>query len=1315
MCPSVAVLGGGAGGGGGGGDGSGSGNGDGTGNGDGSGDGANGDGSGSGTCGTGTGGSCANCSAGTSAGDPVNVATGEVFTIPKTDLFLPGFFNVQLDREYSSANRKHDVGMGAGWTHSFAWSLVRKRDRMVVRTGRGQVVELPSIDRVGGESGIEGWGLMRIAGGYVLRPGNEFHHVFLQDPKDPDRYVLRSIKFRNRGSLRLDYRDGQLSQIVDTAGRAIVLGQTGDGHISSISVPSPSGATIVFARYVYDANLLVAAHDADGHTFRYGYDDAQRLIRMELPTGVVFHFLYDRDGRCVETWGDRPDGGDLALDASVPRELADGHTKARGIYHARVEYGQDGYREVVDSTRIQRFFVADNGIVTKSTNGRGGATTRRLDDNGHIAAQTDANGATWQYSYDALGMVTRRIDPEGNTLKYERDFEGRELKIQDALGGVATLERDRYGDVAVMTDQRGAATHFLRSDRGLELQRLLPDGTRWQFEWDSFGNRTAVTSPRGGTARFEFDYWGRKIRDVEADGRVFTSAYSNGGRLVAATDPIGRTKTYEYDGLGKITRETLPDGSSHRYRYAGLAWLAEVQHPSGESVRGFYNREGAVLRVENERGESCEFVRDAMGAVSAKRMFDGSWERLKRDARGFILETVTAHGRTAIERNANGQITKLVGPDGAEQERAYDPRGELVRAKAGGVTLELDRDPLGAVVEERVSFGEQSYRVKHQRDLLGRRVALGTSQGLNVEFRRAPDKVVEIREPAGSVLNLTRDLSGWPVRRDLRGGGAIVDELDGAGRVRRRFVDEAGQAAPGVPWVGGSGPTPIDRTFMFTPIGEIASITSAADGTTEFQYDLRRHVVEARRRAGMESFRYDAAGKPFEASNATGGVTRTYAAGGRLETRGNVDYEYDALGRMSAKVVRGEDGSRARWGFSYDAWGLLRAVDLPDGRRVDFQYDAFARRVEKRELEPQPGGRHDVVCTTRYVWDLVSVVHEVVTRKGQAPAVKSFLYEDEGETLPVAQRSTADWEYVVGDLNGVADEIVDGRGKLLARAKRGLYGRTEWTGPRPEAGASFRFPGQIADHETGLHYNRYRYFDPETGRYLTPDPIGLGGGYDLYEYGPNPVTWMDPMGWEHGVDFTLTRNGEPIVPPGHQDSGYDTPGAISGGGVPDALRSQPRAHSERRLLHELESNDEIRGQLNGAELSMNGSLPPCPQCHRAMHDFAQRHGTTVTYNYGNGQSVTYRPGHQPNATGEHARRLVHGENPGGDPVPHYYGDLDGPLHTAGTGPGGHGGNAGTAGSGTRYGWGGHGANAAYTAEADRIDPNRPGAAERRGE
>ncbi|MFJ2331791.1 RHS repeat-associated core domain-containing protein, partial [Pseudomonas helleri] len=57
-----------------------------------------------------------------------------------------------------------------------------------------------------------------------------------------------------------------------------------------------------------------------------------------------------------------------------------------------------------------------------------------------------------------------------------------------------------------------------------------------------------------------------------------------------------------------------------------------------------------------------------------------------------------------------------------------------------------------------------------------------------------------------------------------------------------------------------------------------------------------------------------------------------------------------------------------------------------------------------------------------------------------------------------------------------------------------------------------RFQGQYFDTETGLHYNRYRYYDPQVGRFISKDPIGFAGGLNVYAYAPNPVGWVDPFG-----------------------------------------------------------------------------------------------------------------------------------------------------------------------------------------------------------
>ena len=1304
-------MGGGAGGGGGSGDGAGDGDGGGPADGDGNGDGAAGDGSGAGTCGNGTNGSCTNCSSGAAAGDPVDVATGEVFTIPKRDLFLPGYFNLEIERRYSLNNRKHDAGLGWGWTHSLAWEMRIKRDHIEVRSGLGQVVRFAKLEQPGEESATQGWGLLRTPEGYFLRPGNEFFHFFENDREDPECPRLRFISYRSRGSVWFEYERGVLVRIIDTAERAIDLARAPGGQISQLSVTQPGGATLIFARYLYDeAGYLVSAEDADGHRFRYAYDDQGRMSQMETPTGVVFHFAYDEAGRCFETYGVRADGApDPALRDGLPEMLADGKTKARGIYHAHIDFGEEGYREVADSVRVQRIFSTPSGIVTKALNGRGGCTTRALDSAGNIVAQTDAMGGLWRYLYDHLANVVCRENPEGGTLKFRRDNEGRILEATDPAGGKVLYSRDRNGDIVWMQDPKGGVTRFTYNRRGLMTEHHHADGTTSRFTYDDAANLLSVQLANGALARYEYDYWGRRVADFEPDGTVSRNRYLPSGRLLDVVDNIGRRKAYEYDGLGNITSEQLPDGSTYRYVFGGLGWLTAVIHPNGDVVRGLFNREGWLERIENEAKEIYLREYDATGAMVKETFFDGTWKRYTRDAMSRIVAITDPLGKTAFERNKVGQVIKASAPTGEEVSLAYDVRGELERAATNEVAMEWSRDPLGHIVRERISVGDVMSEVDSERDARGRRTALKTSLGLEQRTPRDPlGRVAEIWAAGERVVAFGRDPVGWPIRRDLPGGGAIVDEQDAVSRTRRRVVLPAGAGVlrDGKPdWVGGPSPDAIDKIYAYTPVDEVACITTPDEGSVEYEYDLRRHLLAKRGREKKEEFRFDSVGNVYETG--AGAQPRQYEAGGRLVSRGPWTYQYDVRGRVTEKRVD-RDGKVTVTKYRWDAWDMLRGVDLPDGRAIELKYDAFARRVEKRVYQRLPNGKRQQLSNKRYVWDLLSLVHEYEVKSEGPSEVRTFLYEDNTTSVPIAQRRGArggasEWAHVVGDLNGDPEELVDAAGATIGRSTHDAYGKWHWSAKSRET-SPFRFRGQQEDEETGLHYNRYRYYDPETGRYLSNDPIGLAGGLHSYEYGPNPVGWSDPMGWApHPLTVTsFTDAGNNPIDLGGRTawvSGEGRQPPPNGLMCPSPLREEALAHSERQLLYHLETNPNTRDRLEGAELQLEGQLPPCINCHRAMHDFAQRHGTTIHYQYGS-QTITYQPGHQPQADGRNARAMVHGtSNPNRD----HYGPLDGYLHEEGT-PYRHGsgGTDGTVGATDRYSYTGTGAPAAYSRERRRV-------------
>ena len=104
------------------------------------------------------------------------------------------------------------------------------------------------------------------------------------------------------------------------------------------------------------------------------------------------------------------------------------------------------------------------------------------------------------------------------------------------------------------------------------------------------------------------------------------------------------------------------------------------------------------------------------------------------------------------------------------------------------------------------------------------------------------------------------------------------------------------------------------------------------------------------------------------------------------------------------------------------------------------------------------------------------------------------------------------FDYFHTDQIGTPLEMTDREGQIVWQATYKAWGAVEKLAVN-DVEQNLRFQGQYFDDETGLHYNTFRYYDPEVGRFVTQDPIGLSGGTNLYHYAPNPYGWIDPWGW----------------------------------------------------------------------------------------------------------------------------------------------------------------------------------------------------------
>lgn len=1236
MCPGVAVMGGGGGGGGAGGKGSKKGKGK-----KGAGKkkgkkGANG-GKKNGKCGGGANGQCSRCGTSVPRGDPIDVGTGGVFTESAADLDLPGPLPLHFHRHYESSNADRDFGLGFGWSHSFAARLEVHRGRVEYWDEGGVLTEFPSLRP--GDQAIGGGLLLRHHGEELVIDTLEERYLHFAPVVGRSDHPLVAISDNNGNRISLQWDGSSLVQVVDSVGRIVRFERGRDGRMGGIVVenaPYP-GQQHQAVQYLHDdRGDLVAVRDAAGHVARYVYDAEHYLVAETQPDGLTFHFVYDHLRRCTESWGAYPDGSVPGLSPDVPQILADGVTKAKGLLHVRLAYLGDGYVEVADSKTVQRYFFDEHGKITKAVSGDA-VSERSYDAGGHLLAYTDPLGARTAWTRDRFGRIITEESPRGNVTVTEYDEHGRVVGQCDALGRIAQLHRDARGNVVERVMSMGDVTRLSYDARGLLVDEWFPDGTHNRYDYDAHGNLVRVTRHNGASWQYSYDGLGRMLTETNPAGETQRWAYDPRGLVTRHEFADGSVATWEWDGRRNLQRAVDGDGRAMTFTYNGRDQVVSYQQPDGAMFQKLYDREESLVAVVNERTETRALEYNVNGDVVSVSSFDGRRVDYVLDANGQVVEFRTATGPMRFIRGVDGQVETVEYPDGTSASFEYDVRGRLVRAQgeSGGQPWATvwERNGAGFAVREIQTFAGHSEFIERTFDAMRRDIGLLTS--LQHETRVQRDELGLLRSlrfDGGPSVDLVRDVVGREVRRILDSRASIESAWSPVSQLAQRRVVVGVPNAAEPDWRGGDPPgLTVRKSFEYSLGGTLTSRSDRDFGPRSYAHDPRARVTDVHRgRDLVESYWHDATSNVYER-----GTSRTYGSGNELESRGDTSYQWDAEGRLIEKIRLLSDGTQERWLYGWDGAGNLARVERPDGTVVEFYYDAFARRLGKR-VTRNNGAETTVVRSARFVWNHDRLLHEVEhdVDGGDAILERTFAYDDDGAPIAHRERRTegqqtvvGGWVYYVNDNLGTPEHVIAADGHVVGRLEHTAYGVTKVEG----TSTPLRFRGQYADEETGLHYNRYRYYDPEIGRYISQDRAATAPDPNLYRYTHNPLVMFDEFGLHDAFGWLTPAGATQPTLLGNSDTGANAHTSGGGLGLPGtqtALGNMPAqyptnnnplsmhnsyrpADTERQILREANAT----GQGQGSNLEILGQARPCRRCRTAMARWARRNNATVTYRY----------------------------------------------------------------------------------------------------
>lgn len=1030
----------------------------------------------------------------TVTGHPVDVASGTFFT-DEEDFWLDGPVPLSWERTWYSRS-DYSGPLGNGWHHAYDMGVVADPDAgtLTLRMSDGIPVAFPLpvpghpsfILSERKEASVEN-GIYT-----VWDMADDLRYRFTARAYDSV-HLLESVTDRNGLGIRLEYtREGWLSAITDSAGRRLtVWHDTRSGRILEIRGPHPTehGREMTLAEYRYDADgNMTHQRNAVGDTMEYAYSG--RLIVMETwRNGLRWYFEYDGDrigSRCVHTWGDG------------------------GIYDHKLTF-LEGVTEVLDSNDELTVYHHRDGLVWKKVDANGGEHLWRYDDSRQLLEETGPEGGSTLYRYDRWGNLTDSSDPCGGSVSAVYPKKGvlcnLPLSVTTPDGGTWEFGYDRKGNMVSRTNPAGAVTRMSYRD-GLVSAVTGPYGVVSELEYDAHRNLTGVSDSLGNRASYGYDGLGRCVKVTNPRGAVQRREHDLIGRVTRVLDFDGNDIRLSYDGIDNLVE--YRDSLQHvEYGYSGM-WKLTRRRDHRGVVNFRYDREERLVRVINERLQSYEFTLDAVGNVTSEKGFDGEVRRYLRDRGGRVVRETLPSG---IERHytydACSRVTEVSYPTAGEESRhyAYGLSGRLTEARRGGSLVRITYDGMGLPVSE--SSGDGT--IRRTFDMTGRILTLDSTAGASLRYSRDSLGMLSVFSAATPGDGVGEGAT-WESGHRHDSLGQEVERLLPGGIVRSFAYDDLGRLVDAR--TRKDSRTRHMRRYRWGLADRLLSVDDSLRGETRYRYTPTGQLERAEYPDGREEWRKsDSVGNLYPDPEMR---YRRYLSGGRLEQDGEWHCRYDADGNLVERH-KGTGGwlgtKRERWRYRWNADGSLRSVTRPDGEEVVFGYDALGRRLSKGYRGTE----------TRWLWDGNVPLHQWRQRREYSVEAGGWRTEEgrgdmtlwlfeEGSFVPAAMVRGGRTYSLVTDQLGTPTEAYDMEGNQVWGRVLDMDGRViEETG---NVGmVPFLFQGQYYDRETGLAYNRFRYYDPSTGAYISQDPIGLAGGIlNLYGYVDDTNSWIDAYG-----------------------------------------------------------------------------------------------------------------------------------------------------------------------------------------------------------
>ncbi len=959
---------------------------------------------------------------------------------------------------------------------------------------------------------------------------------------------------------------GTLEALTDSGMRVYSYSYDALGNIESVLYPDGNRKLYHYNEAMNTgggnlAHALTGISDENGNRFAtYKYDDRQRVIVSEHDNGVgrvAIKYLgetgenFDSSSEVTDALGAvhtfsfgvvngvaKNLGGNNHCSGCNTSALENNYDDAGNLISSigqnseRTEYTYDDRN--LEISRIEAVGTPEERIIKtswhpvfrKKTETIEGNKVTRLNyesENGNISSYSVSDAATgaaqsWSYKYNKYGQIieidgpredvsdimTLTYDDKGNLLTVKNalghltrytsyDIEGRPLLLTDPNGLITKLSYDIRGRLAEKTVGQ-ELTKFTYDNVGLLLSIKIPSGEEIYYVYDNAHRLTDIKNSAGERIHYDLDAKDNVIKEVFltssgettfAKEKVFDE-YSRLHKLVNST---GKAIVYDADPGGNVHTVTDQLLRQTFYSFDSLNRVREVIFSDDSVVKQDFDGNDQLIKVVNPKEVPVEYTMSALGEVKATSSYDADTFSATRDfdsAGNLISKSDNRGVVTKYSYDVLNRIKTISASDAVSITFNYDA-GDNGKGRLSSFTDESGTTSRTYNVQGRLetvgrTFNGLSAKVGYKYDVEGRIKGITYPSGRVITYHYDKEKIIGI--DVGSNV-LIKDIKYYPFSRvrSWRWGNEKqyfrTMDLDGNiasysfGDVIRNLArDDGGNIIS----VSDSSNIFLSQKFSYDNINRLVDYYLGASSVPveHYEYDLNGNRISAD--INGKSYKYEYDGDADTLLSVSGPIPKTWTS-------------LESILHDSAHI------------FKIDSYRRISSA-TSGSTRFDYLYDGLQRRVTKRSNDGS---------ATHYIFDDDGRLLAELDKAGNSLVEHIWL-----GSQPVGVVNNGIAHYVFADHIDTPRLITDTTGRARWLWQSGPFGDAppnENPGGLGVLNYNLRFPGQYYDKESGLHYNYFRYYDPQIGRYVQSDLIGLAGGINTYVYATNnPLTFSDPSG-----------------------------------------------------------------------------------------------------------------------------------------------------------------------------------------------------------